>query len=162
MTLKKKTGNIVKDDPKAAAKRSSGTGRFKDPKNQPSPEAISSGLKRRRLAIQMQEEIEQSIEEMLKDPATDTLKLKDYILQFPKEIPVGRIAAKLLQRDILNPKTSPMARAKLLDTYNKIAYGDKVDHTSSDGSMDFATAFTDFLDKAMPKKADHKPKKDSE
>lgn len=130
---KKSTGNIVKDDPKAAAMRSPTRGQFKN--WQPSGQAKSDGMKRRKLAIQMQEEMEATVEEMLKDPATDVLKLSDYISQFPKQIPVGRITAKLLHRDILNPNTKPEVRARLVEIYNKIAYGDKMDITSGGESI---------------------------
>lgn len=102
---------------------------------QPSPEAKSAGQQRRRFALQLQEEIEQTVEEMLQDPSTDVVKLKQYVSQFPKNIPVGKITAKLLHRDILNPNTKPMERARITEIYNKMAYGDKIDHTSSDGSV---------------------------
>lgn len=107
------------------------------PRYQPSPEAKKAGQRRRQLAIQMQEEMEATVGEMLRDPSTDTLKMKEYIAQFPRNIPVGRIVAKLVHRDMLNPKTKPEVRARLLDIYNKIAYGDKhaVDVTTNGESI---------------------------
>lgn len=143
--LKKLTGNIVKDDPKAAAKLSPAVGRLADPEIRKTitGQSIKDGLRRRKLAIQMQEEVESTVEEMLKDPSTDVLKIKDYISQFPKDIPMGRIMAKLLNRDIFNPNTKPEVRVRLIEIYNKIAYGNKIDITTDGEQIKNVIVFSD-------------------
>lgn len=127
--MAKKTGNIVKDDPKAAAKRSPTVGQFKH--KQPSNQAKSDGWKRKKLAEQARFEIEQSIAEVLKDPSTDVLKLKSILSDFPKEYQVGQIIVKLLIRNMIDSKTKATERARLLESIHKIAYGESVDLTTN-------------------------------
>lgn len=92
---------------------------------QPTPEAKSEGLKRRSLAQAMRATIEATVGEMLDNPAIKSENLLKYIGDFPKELGVADIISAQLLKDIANPSTKPEVRARLLDIYNKIAYGDK-------------------------------------
>ena len=46
---------------------------------QPDPKNVSKGLRERNARLVIQRELEATLEEMLKDPMTDTLKLTNFI-----------------------------------------------------------------------------------
>lgn len=94
--------------------------------NQPAPELKSKGIRERNARLVIQRELEATLEEMLKDPMTDTLKLTNFIKTMPKHKTIVQAVTGLLMRDMLNPATEGKDRMKLLETLIKSGYGDKV------------------------------------
>lgn len=111
--------------------------------NQPSPEAKKAGQQRRSLAQAMKTAIEATVGEMIKNPAVKSENLLKYIGGFPKELGVADIISAQLLKDIANPNTKPEIRAKLLDIYNKIAYGNKIDITTDGEQIKNVIVFSD-------------------
>ena len=94
--------------------------------NQPAPELKSKGIQERNARLVIQRELEATLEEMLKDPMTDTLKLTSFIKTMPKHKTIVQAVTGLLMRDMLNPNTDGKDRMKLLETLIKSGYGDKM------------------------------------
>ena len=93
---------------------------------QPDPKNVSKGIQERNARLVIQRELEATLEEMLKDPMTDTLKLTSFIKTMPKHKTIVQAVTGLLMRDMLNPKTDGKDRMKLLETLIKSGYGDKM------------------------------------
>lgn len=110
---------------------------------QPSPEAKKAGQQRRSLAQAMKTAIEATVGEMIKNPAVKSENLLKYIGGFPKELGVADIISAQLLKDVANPSTKPEIRAKLLDIYNKIAYGNKIDITTDGEQIKNVIVFSD-------------------
>lgn len=93
---------------------------------QPDPKNVSKGIQERNARLVIQRELEATLEEMLKDPMTDTLKLTSFIKTMPKHKTIVQAVTGLLMRDMLNPNTDGKDRMKLLETLIKSGYGDKM------------------------------------
>jgi hypothetical protein len=125
MIQKKLTGNLVKDNPKEARKRSSVPLFSKD--FQPNPESRANGQRTRHARLLIQKQLEQTLEEMLQDPMTDTLALTSFISSMPKDKTIVQAITSMILRDAINPKTKGSEKMKLLETLIKTGYGDKME-----------------------------------
>ena len=111
---------------------------------QPSPEAKSKGIQERNARLRMRALIESTLDEMLQNPNVRADDVKAIIEGFNKDSTVMDIVFNRYMRALSNPSTPDKTIKELGESLVKLGYGDKLDVTSNDETVN--VAMVKFID----------------